>query len=214
MQGGQADTKYKLWGQIPVAPALPPPPTHQVPGWGGPSRHRELKTLLAALLPIYAPKQPFPTLGWAQLSQRGQEEKTSYQLQAKRAERPGCSPSPSPTQRYLHCELAPGTSSPAAAHCSHVPLHVEGEVVGAGESPLAEVALEGPVPCVLAVVTGQLVGAGKFPATAFPGAVVRLLTCGGEGVSVGLEVPILPTPSALCSPTQHPSLRGIPDPHP
>lgn len=69
---------------------------------------------------------------------------------------------------------------------SHVPLHVEGKVVGTGESPLAEVALEGPVPCVLAVVAGQLIRAGKFPATAFPGAVVGLLTCRGEGVSVGL----------------------------
>lgn len=59
-------------------------------------------------------------------------------------------------------------------------------MVGAGESPLTEVALEGPVPCVLAVVAGQLVRAGKFPATAFPGAVVGLLTCGEERVSVGL----------------------------
>lgn len=82
-------------------------------------------------------------------------------------------------------------------------------MVGAGESPLAEVALEGPVPCVLAVVAGQLIGAGKFPATAFPGAVVGLLACGGEGVSVGLEVPTLPMPSPLCSPAQHPHLsRG------
>lgn len=58
-------------------------------------------------------------------------------------------------------------------------------MVRAGESPLAEVALERPVPCVLAVVAGQLIGAGKFPATSFPGAVVGLLACRGEGVSVG-----------------------------
>lgn len=89
------------------------------------------------------------------------------------------------------------------ARCSHVPLHVEGEVVGAGESPLTEVALEGPVPCVLAVVAGQLIRAGKFPATAFPGAVVGLLACRGEGMSVGLEVPFLPVSSPLCFPAQH-----------
>lgn len=56
-------------------------------------------------------------------------------------------------------------------------LHVQGQVVGAGECPLTEVALEGSVPRVFPVVTGQLIGAGKLPATSLPGAVVRLLTC-------------------------------------
>lgn len=41
--------------------------------------------------PHISPKQPFPTTWLGQLSQ-GQEEKTSYQLQAERARRPGCSP--------------------------------------------------------------------------------------------------------------------------
>lgn len=59
----------------------------------------------------------------------------------------------------------------------HVPLHVQGQVVGPGERPVAEVALEGPVPGVLAVVAGEFVGAGELPAAALPVAVVRLLTC-------------------------------------
>lgn len=40
---------------------------------------------------------------------------------------------------------------------SHVPLHVQGKVVGAGECPLTEVALEGSVTGVFPVVAGQLV---------------------------------------------------------
>lgn len=62
----------------------------------------------------------------------------------------------------------------------HVPLHVQGQVVRPGEGPVAEVALEGPVPGVLAVVAGELVGAGELPAAALPVAVVRLLTCRGS----------------------------------
>ena len=54
-------------------------------------------------------------------------------------------------------------------------LHVQGQVVAAGERPRAEVALEGLRPRVLAVVPRQLVGAGKLPAAAVPGALVRLL---------------------------------------
>ena len=40
---------------------------------------------------------------------------------------------------------------------THVPLHVEGEVVGPAEGPLAQLALEGPVTSVLALVPRQLV---------------------------------------------------------
>ena len=54
-------------------------------------------------------------------------------------------------------------------------LHVQGQVVAAGERPGAEVALEGLRPRVLAVVPRQLVGAGKLPAAAVPGALIRLL---------------------------------------
>lgn len=49
-------------------------------------------------------------------------------------------------------------------------------MVGAGESPLTEVALEGSVACVFPVVAGQLVGAGEFPAASLPGTVVWLFT--------------------------------------
>lgn len=73
------------------------------------------QVFLAVLLPTYIPKQPFPSTWLGQLSQQGQEEKTSDQLQAERAGWPGCSPVPSLARRYLHRELAPGTSSPAAA---------------------------------------------------------------------------------------------------
>lgn len=57
-----------------------------------------------------------------------------------------------------------------------MPLHVQRQMVGAGEGALAQVALEGSVPGVLAEVTRELVGAGKLPAAAFPVAVVGLLT--------------------------------------
>lgn len=60
---------------------------------------------------------------------------------------------------------------------SHVSLHVKRQMVRPGEGALAQVALEGPVSCVFAKMTGQLVWAGEFPSTAFPAAVVWLLTC-------------------------------------
>lgn len=66
----------------------------------------------------------------------------------------------------------------------HVPLHVQRQVVGAGERPVAQVALEGPVARVLAVVAGELVGAGELPSAAVPVAVVGLLTCGETAQSV------------------------------
>lgn len=58
-----------------------------------------------------------------------------------------------------------------------MPFHVQSQVVRPGERPVAEVALEGPVAGVLAIVTGELVGAGELPAAAFPVAVVGLFTC-------------------------------------
>jgi hypothetical protein len=48
-------------------------------------------------------------------------------------------------------------------------------MVESGESPFAESALEGPVAGVVAVVAGELVGAGEFPSASLPGALVRLL---------------------------------------
>lgn len=65
---------------------------------------------------------------------------------------------------------------------SHVSLHMQGKVVRAGECPLAEVALEGPVSCVFPIVAGQLVGAGELPATSLPGTVVWLLTYIGNKI--------------------------------
>ncbi|KDR23644.1 hypothetical protein L798_11562 [Zootermopsis nevadensis] len=57
----------------------------------------------------------------------------------------------------------------------HVALHVEGQVVGARERPLAEAALERAVAGVLAVVASQLVRARELPTAALPAALVRLL---------------------------------------
>lgn len=116
-------------------------------------------------------------------------------------------------------------SAPAAPR-SHVPLHVQGQVVGAGEGPLAEVALEGPVPRVLAVVAGQLIGTGELPAAAFPGAVVGLLACGERGCqwaqhSACLHPPFPallvygggPCPPLLCSFNREETDRApLPDP--
>ena len=56
-----------------------------------------------------------------------------------------------------------------------MPLHVKGEMVGAGKGALAQSALERPVARVFAVVAGQFVGAGEFPSAAFPRALVRFL---------------------------------------
>lgn len=59
-----------------------------------------------------------------------------------------------------------------------VPLHVQGEVIRAGEGARADGALEGLGARVLPVVPGQLVRAGESPVAALPRAPVRLLTCG------------------------------------
>lgn len=59
-------------------------------------------------------------------------------------------------------------------------LHVQGQVVGPREGPVAQVALEGSVTCVLAVVAGELVRTRELPAAAVPVAMIRLLTCGRE----------------------------------
>lgn len=58
-----------------------------------------------------------------------------------------------------------------------MPLHVQCQVVRAREAPATGQALEGLGTCVLAVVPGQLVGAGEAPVTAIPGALVGLFTC-------------------------------------
>ncbi len=69
---------------------------------------------------------------------------------------------------------------------SHMPFHVQGEVVAPGERSLAELALERSVPSVFPVVTGQFIRAGELPTTALPVAVVGLLP--GVGPHVSLEV--------------------------
>lgn len=58
-----------------------------------------------------------------------------------------------------------------------MPLHVKRQMVRPGEGALTQVALERPVSGVFPEMTGQLVGAGEFPTTALPAAVVWLLTC-------------------------------------
>lgn len=64
-----------------------------------------------------------------------------------------------------------------------VPLHVQGQVVGAGEAAVAHPALERLGPGVLPVVARQLVRAREPPVAAFPGAFVRLLTSMSPQVS-------------------------------
>ena len=54
-------------------------------------------------------------------------------------------------------------------------LHVQREMVAAGEGSLAQLALERSVAGVLAVVARQLVGARELPPAALPAAQVRLL---------------------------------------
>lgn len=75
-----------------------------------------------------------------------------------------------------------------SAQCSVlVSLHVQRQVVGAGEAAVAHPALERLGTRVLPVVAGQLVRPRKPPVAALPGALVGLLTCkeetrGGEGL--------------------------------
>lgn len=69
---------------------------------------------------------------------------------------------------------------------SVVSLHVQSQVVWAREGSLAEHTLVRFLTRVLAVVTCQLIRAGKFPAAALPWTVVRLFTC--VGAKVSLEV--------------------------
>lgn len=71
----------------------------------------------------------------------------------------------------------PGTHSSFEGAPSHVSLHVKCEVVRPGEGPLAQVALEGPVARVLAVMTREFVRACELPPAALPAAVVGLFTC-------------------------------------
>lgn len=59
---------------------------------------------------------------------------------------------------------------------SHMPLHMQCQVIRPGEGALAQVALEGTVSGVFTEVARQLIGPGKLPATTLPAAVVWLLT--------------------------------------
>lgn len=54
------------------------------------------------------------------------------------------------------------------SEASDVSLHVQGQVIGPGETPVAVVAFEGLGAGVFAVVPGQLVAPGETPLAAFP----------------------------------------------
>ena len=91
----------------------------------------------------------------------------------------------------MHSPLAPQIASRGwgwGASGLHVPLHVQRQVVGAREGTVAQVALEGPVARVLAVVARELVRSRELPAAAFPVAVVGLLAC-RERARAGLSFP-------------------------
>lgn len=55
-------------------------------------------------------------------------------------------------------------------------LHVECQVIGAGEAAAAHAALERLGPGVFPEMASQLVGTGEAPLTSLPGALVRLLS--------------------------------------
>ena len=59
----------------------------------------------------------------------------------------------------------------------NVAFHVQGQVIGSGEGPFAQLTLERPVARVFAVVASQFVAAREFPSAIFPGALVRFFTC-------------------------------------
>jgi hypothetical protein len=73
----------------------------------------------------------------------------------------------------------------ALARSVLVALHVQREVVGAGEAALAHHALERLGARVLPVVAGQLIRPGKPPVAALPGALVGLLACDKEETGWG-----------------------------
>lgn len=58
-----------------------------------------------------------------------------------------------------------------------VSSHMQRQMIGATETSCAELTAKGLHARVFPVVAGQLVGAGKAPDAAFPGAHIRLLTC-------------------------------------
>ena len=62
-------------------------------------------------------------------------------------------------------------------------LHVQRQVITSRKLPRAEMALEWLGPGVFPIVTRQLIGPGKLPAAALPGAGVRLLSSVGPLVS-------------------------------
>lgn len=74
------------------------------------------------------------------------------------------------------CRAVAATPTLAAAPLVLMSLHVEGQVVGAGETSAADGALEGLGPRVLPEVARQLVRAGKAPVAALPRTLVRLLS--------------------------------------
>ena len=59
-------------------------------------------------------------------------------------------------------------------------------MVRSGEGTLTEMALERPVPRVLAIVAGELVRAGKLPPTSLPVAAIGFFS--SVGAQVGLEM--------------------------
>lgn len=61
-----------------------------------------------------------------------------------------------------------------------VALHVQSQVVRAGEAAAAGQALEGLGPGVLPVMPGQLVRSGEAPVAVVPRAAIRLLACRAE----------------------------------
>ena len=54
---------------------------------------------------------------------------------------------------------------------------MQGEVIGAGEAALADLAAEGFSARVFPIVAGELIGSGETPLTLGPMAAVRFLTC-------------------------------------
>lgn len=87
--------------------------------------------------------------------------------------------------RVNSAELKSRCPSPSLLNC-RMSLHVQRQVVGPGEGPLAELTLKGAVTGVLAKVSRQLIGPGKLPAAALPAALVRFLA--GMGPQVSLQV--------------------------
>jgi len=76
------------------------------------------------------------------------------------------------------------TRKKAAVSDSLVTFHVQRQMIGSREAAETELAIERSIARMFSEVSGQFVGSGEFPVTAFPSALVRFLACVSSHMSL------------------------------